>query len=171
MTMTAQQWIDALGLMPHPEGGYFKETYRSETLTSVNNGQDTRHLATSIYFLLKGDDISHFHRLTSDEIWYYHAGDSLSLHVIDNDCIAKEFLLGADLKNNEELHLVIPAGWLFGAYCRNSKGFTLVSCVVSPGFNFRDFEMPSQEQLLLEFPQHEGLIKRLGMAHNPETNK
>lgn len=160
--MLAQDWINALGLMPHPEGGYFKETYRSENLTAVGN--ETRNVATSIYFLLKGDEISHFHRLTSDEIWYYHAGDSLTLHLIDNDGIASRLVLGPDFHGGEQLQIVIPAGCLFGAYCNNSEGFTLVSCVVAPGFDFRDFEMPSQNQLLLDFPQHEALIKRLGMA-------
>jgi len=161
--MTAQNWIDALGLMPHPEGGYFKETYRSEAF-ATNVGGEPRHLATSIYFLLRGEEISHFHRLTSDEIWYYHAGDSLTLHLIDNDGVASELVLGSNFNCGEQLQIVIPSGCLFGAYCNNNEGFTLVSCVVAPGFDFRDFEMPSQNQLLLDYPQHEALIKRLGMA-------
>jgi predicted cupin superfamily sugar epimerase len=161
--MTAEEWIEKLGLAPHPEGGYFKEMYRCARTIDSAKEEESRSLSTSIYFLLKGHDVSHFHRLSSDEIWFYHAGDSLTLYTIAPDGSGQQLVLGSDAMQHEQLQLLIPAEHLFGGFCNNADGYTMVSCVVSPGFDFRDFEMPSHEQLMHEYPEHSEWIARLSI--------
>ena len=154
-------WIDHYQMQTHPEGGYFKEIYRNNETCIPNNSNDTRNLATSIYFLLPGGAVSHFHRLTYDEIWYYHAGNSLTLYTISPLGEAKSIVLGNNVQQGECLQVIIPAGNLFGATCNDANGYTLVGCMVSPGFDFRDFEMPHRNELLKAFPQHADWIMQL----------
>jgi predicted cupin superfamily sugar epimerase len=163
ITPRAQQWIEALNLQAHPEGGFYRETYRSSQTVS-DNSNIIRNLATSIYFLLPGGAVSHLHRLTSDEIWYYHAGNSLSLFMIAPSGKAEIKILGNQVEKGEELQIVVPAGYIFGATCNDPDGYTLMACVVAPGFDFRDFEMPQRADLLKAFPQHAQIIEQLTVA-------
>jgi len=161
----AKYWIDKLQLIPHPEGGYYRQTYRSE-LTVEKAGLPpefggSRAVATAIYFLLQGRDFSAFHRLRSDEMWHFYAGGTLVVHVIDQDGQHSEILLGSDAEVGEVFQAVVKAGCWFGSRVRDAGAFALVGCIVSPGFDFEDFEMGKREQLVRLYPQHRELIKRL----------
>jgi predicted cupin superfamily sugar epimerase len=172
MTHTnADAWIVTLGLTPHPEGGYYRELYRSagtipgEALPP-GYGNTPRSYATSIYFLLKNGGCSHYHRLGSDELWYYHAGSTLRLSVIDPATgILSERSLGFDVEAGEHLQCVIPAGCWFGAAVDEPESYALFSCCVARGFDFSDFELGSRARLLEEFPQHAASITSLTSEH------
>ncbi len=161
----AEYFIDQLKLEPHPEGGYFKEIYRSSESIESNCLPDRyssdRNFGTSIYYLLKDDQKSHLHRLKSDELWYHQYGGTLEIHLISLKGEYKKLLLGSNFENGEQLQIIIPKGNWFGACLNKEKSFTLVGCAVIPGFDFSDFEMGDREALLNVFPQHEGIIKKL----------
>ncbi|GGG06698.1 cupin domain-containing protein [Paenibacillus aceti] len=161
----AQYYITKLGLEPHPEGGYYKRTFESEEKTSDQqlsvSFEGTRLLYTSIYFLLGSDNISHFHRLKSDELWYYHAGSPLTVHVIDENGNYKEFKLGTNLDQGEVPQVLVPKNSIFGSSVTDLDTFSLVGCMVSPGFEFRDFELFTQDELLAKYPQHKEVIMKL----------
>ena len=131
--MDANYIINYLKLTEHPEGGWFKETFQSK---ETSNGRSNSSL---IYYLLKENENSHWHRVTdADEIWLWHLGDPLLLSYSDEQA-SKEITLGPDLKNNEKLQAVIPKSVWQKA---KSKGaWSLVSCVVAPAFSFDGFEM------------------------------
>jgi len=151
-----QQLINELGLQAHPEGGYYKETYRSgQTL----DGQD-RQLLTSIYFLLTAENVSRFHRIKSDELWYFHAGSPLIVHTLSERGYEQHHL-GLDLSKGQQPFLWIPKDTIFGSSILEKEGYSLVSCAVAPGFDFRDFELFTAEQLLLKFAAHREIIERL----------
>jgi len=155
--MTELQYlINELGLQAHPEGGYYKETYRAaQTL----EGKD-RQLLTSIYFLLTSENVSKFHRIKSDELWYFHAGSPLIVHTL-SERGHEQHHLGLDLSKGQQPFLWIPKDTIFGSTILNDKGYSLVSCAVAPGFDFRDFELFNAEQLLLTFAAHSEIIERL----------
>lgn len=152
---TAEDWIRELNLEPHPEGGYYRQTDLSQA-TFPSRGKDLP-LYTNIHFLLTEDSPSHFHQLTSDELWFYHAGNPLTVHSIHPDGTYEETHLG--LGAGEKLQHTVKAGVIFGSTVE--KGFSLVSCTVVPGFDFSDFRLFTQEELLNSFPQHEDIIKKL----------
>lgn len=161
----AQYWIDNLKLKPHPEGGYYRETYRSEIVIprsalSQSFGGD-RNASTAIYFLLQGDDFSAFHRIPSDEMWHFYAGHSLFVHAIHADGRTSEIRLGHNPDCGEVLQAVVPAGCWFGSCLVEPDTFALVGCTVAPGFDFHDFEMADRASLLAAYPQHQVLIRRL----------
>ena len=141
----ARQWIERLQLQKHPEGGYYRETYRSEQQFG------DRACSTAIYFLLPADEISALHRIKSDEVWHFYAGDELQIHILEP---RTTLTIGPG-----HFQAVVPAGCWFGATVE--RGCALVGCTVSPGFDFRDFEMADRAALLQQFPQHRSLIERL----------
>ncbi len=155
----AQYWISKYDLEPHPEGGYFKEIYASPVSidkTCLPEGFPGNHkLATSIYFLLEGTDVSKLHRLRSDELWYHHQGGGLEILVITPEHELKWFYLGADYDAGERLQVIIPAGSIFGSRIKDTDTYALMGCMVAPGFDFEDFEMPSRKELLLKYPEFE----------------
>jgi predicted cupin superfamily sugar epimerase len=155
----ARNWIKHLNLQPHPEGGYYREVFRS-TKSITREGETTvRPALTSIYYLLEARDFSGFHRLASDEIWYFHAGSPLHIHVIANN--GQHTLIELSDSATGNLQAVIPANTWFAAELPTYLGFTLASCAVAPGFDFAEFEMARREEMIAEFPQHEGLLGRL----------
>ena len=160
-----KKWIEKLGLEPHPEGGYFRETYSSPGITfskpDQNRHGNERPLTTSIYFLLQAGQVSKLHSLRSDEIWCFHYGESLRLIMIHPDGRLEKKVLGNNIQNDEQLQIVVPAGMIFGAELITQSGFAVVGCVVSPGFHFDDFELFDKEYLLKQFPQHKDYIIRL----------
>lgn len=156
---TAQYWINNLQLLAHPEGGYYKETYRSPNSFHPDGFIGERNFSTSIYFLLEEDNISHFHRIKSDELWYYHAGAPLTVYVIHNDGKLEEINIGPNVSKGEVLQAVVPANTIFGSTCKGN--YSLVGCMVSPGFDFNDFELFTTSQLLTTHPKHEGIIRKL----------
>lgn len=154
---TQQEWIEDLQLEPHPEGGFYLRTEESRELVSLN--QQTRKLYTSIYFLLTKENPSHFHQLTADEIWYYHDGSPLTVHCIFPDGRYEAIEVGKEIDKGQKLHYTVPAGTIFGSTV--SDDYSLVSCVVIPGFEFTDFKLFTQKDLLEKYPQHEEIIKEL----------
>ncbi len=165
MIKNATYWIEKLQLEPHPEGGYFKETYRSGTQISAQclpeKYSDTRNLATSIYFLLESTQVSGFHRLKSDELWFYQHGDAVQIYMFHDQDDLQIVTLGPDLDQHQNLQVLIPAGTIFGADVIARSGFSLMGCVVTPGFTFHDFELLSRDLLLTRYPHHMELITKL----------
>lgn len=157
--------IRALDLKPHPEGGWYRETYRA-TESIAAGGLPERYAgprshATSIYFLLTSDSFSALHRLKSDELWHFYHGSPLNLHVIQADGRYAPITLGTNLAQGETFQAVVPHGCWFGATVATSGAYTLVGCSVAPGFDFSDFEIADRESLTRAFPQHQALIERL----------
>jgi len=161
---TAQQWIDRLNLQPHPEGGWYRQTYRAPLMlphAALPGFTGDRAASTAIYFLLAGDQFSALHRLRSDEVWHFYAGSGLVVHVIEPDERYSELLLGSDAASGEEFQAVVPAGCWFGSSLRQPNTYALVGCTVAPGFDFADFEMANRDALTAQFPQHRHIIERL----------
>lgn len=159
---SAEYWIDKLGLLSHPEGGYFIEVYRSKgsifqnSLPKEFNGD--RSYSTSIYFLLKEGQKSAFHRIKSDELWHFYDGDPVIIYVINAEGNLYEMKLGLDPDKGYFPQVTIPANSWFAAKTLGS--FTLAGCTVSPGFDFNDFELADKKALKLEFPEHGALINK-----------
>ncbi|MBK9508982.1 MAG: cupin domain-containing protein [Cytophagaceae bacterium] len=157
---SAQYWVEKLGLVAHPEGGYFKETYRSaETFDSDHSGIDFpkgRNFSTSISFLLTGNNFSAFHKIKSDEIWHFYDGEPIEIFYFENEL--KRILLGSNPENDEVFQAVVPAGCWFASRLLSPSGFGLVGCTVSPGFDFQDFEMAERNALILEYPSYSDII-------------
>ena len=164
---TAQQWVTLLQLMAHPEGGYYREMYRSAGSFSSRDASGQfpgdRSYATSIYFLLPSDHRSLFHRIKSDELWYYHAGCSLSIYVLQAGEM-KILRLGPDFEKGERFQHVVPANCWFAAKPDQRESYTLSSCSVSPGFDFRDFEIAERQLLLDRYPHFKKEIEELTNA-------
>ncbi len=156
MKSTIQKIIAQFNLLPHPEGGYYAETYRSpETLKNKD-----RSLATSIYFLLTSENVSRFHRIKSDELWYFHQGSAVTIHTLDENGHT-ENKLGNDIDNGERPYLLVKANTIFGSSLDADNCFALVSCVVAPGFDFNDFELFTKEDLMKDYADFEKVIARL----------
>lgn len=167
MNQQAEQIIRQYQLEKHPEGGYFREMYRSSgTINAdcVPGLQAERNMATSIYFLLHDDAVSAFHRLRSDEIWYHHAGDPVVVHMFTPEGEYGQHVLDKPMGGQGEPQLIIPAGTIFGAEIINPGGYCLMGCMVAPGFHFDDFELMERETLLKNHPEHHGLIEKLTSA-------
>lgn len=162
--LEARALIDALELTPHPEGGYFRETYR-DTLTlpaaAIPGHSGPRSASTAILFLLPAGHHSALHRIASDEVWHFHRGDPLVVHVLHPDGDREDLLLGADLSHDQRLQAVVPRGATFGARLAPGGRYALVGCTVAPGFDFADFVMPTRAELLAAFPQHAELVTAL----------
>lgn len=162
--MTSHELIEQLRLQPHPEGGFYKEVYRSAGVISAANlpaFDGDRNYCTSIYYLLQAGDFSAFHRIKSDEIWHFYAGDTLLLHLLDENSGYQCLRLGNDLTTGAQFQVLMPAGVWFAAEPAAGSSFALSGCTVSPGFDFRDFEMAKKETLKELFPQEAALINRL----------
>lgn len=161
-------WIERLDLRPHPEGGYFRETYRASEALGTDSlparfRGGARAFATAIYFLITRDAFSAFHRIRSDEIWHFYAGGAVRLAILDADGRGRLTTesLGRDPARGESPQVVIPAGAWFAAEVASAGAFALVGCTVAPGFDFADFELGERASLLAQYPQHRGVIERL----------
>ncbi|HDL64893.1 MAG TPA: cupin domain-containing protein [Proteobacteria bacterium] len=161
----ADYWIEKLSLSPHPEGGYFNETFAASDIINTDNlardYKGPRKAYTSIYFLLRSGQISRFHRLKSDELWNYHSGSPVTISIIDPGGNYHEKKLGTDPENFESFQVIIKAGCWFGATIDESDSYSLVGCFVSPGFEFIDFELAEREELIKKYPEHHSIIKKL----------
>lgn len=152
-----RELIERFNLESHPEGGFYAETYRS----SESIPGKERNLLTSIYFLITGDSVSRFHRIQSDECWYFHEGSPLLVHSILPNGEHQITELGLDLSQNEVPFHVVPARTIFGSHLKDHEGYAFVSCAVAPGFDFADFELFSSEELTKLYPSHHAIISKL----------
>ena len=163
--MDSQYWIKKLDLQSHPEGGFYKETYRSEEyfaedgLPSRFGGN--RNYSTAIYFLLEKGNFSAFHRIRSDEVWHFYAGDGITIFMLRDDGELETIHLGANPEKGEVLQTVVPAEVWFASKVSEPGAYGLVGCTVSPGFDFADFEMADRGELIRQFPQHKDIITAL----------
>ncbi len=156
--------VQKLNMTPHPEGGFYKETYRShgvipESVLSRHFSGE-RNYCTAIYFLLTSDNFSAFHRIKQDEIWHYYEGASLSVHVINPDGVYTVYRVGMDLEKGELPQLVVPAGCWFASGIDTPNDYSLVGCTVSPGFDFDDFELADRRGLIEQYPKYKEVIIR-----------
>lgn len=161
----ARRWAEALGLQPHPEGGWYRETYRATDVLAASALPERfggeRCVSTSIYYLLEAGQRSALHRIRSDELWHFHAGGGLVIHVLDEDARSYEQLhLGLALGRGDAPQQVVPAGRWFGAEPVRGAEWCLVGCTVAPGFVFEDFELADTETLVARFPLHEAVVRR-----------
>ncbi|WP_428330895.1 cupin domain-containing protein [Mucilaginibacter sp.] len=155
----ASYWINRLQLLPHPEGGYYKEVFRSAIEVTRQPSAVVKQACTSIYYLLEGNDYSGFHRLASDELWYFHKGAPLFVHVIDEN--GNHLTHELSDTGSGSLSLAVKAGLWFASEIPSGKDFTLVSCAVAPGFEFNEFEMAERHQLTTLYPQYAPLFEKL----------
>jgi predicted cupin superfamily sugar epimerase len=161
---TAKDLIEYYQLQPHPEGGYYKETYRSKGVIAkeclpVFDGN--RNFSTAIYFLLEKGNFSAFHRIQSDECWHFYTGNCLLVHVIHENGKLETIKLGSNILNGETFQFVVPANCWFASEPSAESNFSFVGCTVAPGFDFADFELAHRDELSKLYPQHETLIRRL----------
>ncbi|HED07485.1 MAG TPA: cupin domain-containing protein [Ignavibacteria bacterium] len=157
-------YIDKLELQKHPEGGYYKEVYRSDEIILKETlpgryGSDRNYL-TSIYFLLVEENVSLFHKIKSDEIWHFYDGSTIKIYILKNDGVLSVKLLGRNLESGESLQVIIKKDTWFCAEVVNKKSFGIVGCTVAPGFDFNDFKLAEKDELIKNFPNHKELIKR-----------
>jgi len=167
----SRYWIDTLGLEEHPEGGYYRETYRAslripaEDLPGCFGG--TRNACTGIYYLLDAGQFGALHRLCSDEMWHFYAGDPLMIHVIDSSGAHSSLRLGSKPERGEVLQCVVSGGAWFGACLEEEARYALAGCTVSPGFDFQDFEQAKRSELIRLFPDHRAVIE--GLTHGGDA--
>jgi predicted cupin superfamily sugar epimerase len=158
--MDATTLIRELRLTRHPEGGYYRETFRADSLPFELPGRGPRSASTAVYFLLEGTDFSAFHRVRSDEIWHFYAGSPVELHTLELDRGYELLLLGSAIEGGERPQQVVRAG-VYQAARLAAPGFALCGCTVAPGFEFADFEMPRRAELAPLFPAFEALVETL----------
>ena len=162
---------DRLGLTPHPEGGFYRETYRAGLAWppgALPRGAP-RAASTAIYFLVPEGSFSALHRIASDEVWHFYAGAPLEIVAFDPDGRRQDLWPGGWLDRGGAPQRVVPAGWLFGARLRaprpeGAPPWALVGCTVAPGFDFADFELPARAALLDALPAHHAIVRALTRA-------
>lgn len=155
-----KHYVEKLNLNPHEEGGYYKETYLAKETIQLEDGR-IRNLSSNILFLLTASNPSHFHRLKADELWFYHAGHSLTIHMLHPEGNYEEVHLG--LGEGEHLQYTVPKGVIFGSSVKsmNKDDFSIVGCVVTPAFHYDDFELFTQQELLEKYPNEKEIIQKL----------
>lgn len=151
-----------LELIPHPEGGFYKETYRSNgQVKDPYPGAEFRSFSTAIYFLLVSGNFSAFHKIKQDEMWHFYDGDAIDLHIISAKGEYSLVKIGRNFTEGEVPQYVVKAGDWFASEVSTINFYSLAGCTVSPGFDFEDFEMAKANELIQEFPQHKEVILRL----------
>lgn len=160
-----EEIVNILDMQPHPEGGFFKETYRSKGFIREKDLNDhineKRNYCTGIYFLLTSDSFSAFHRINQDEMWHFYKGSPLKLHIISEKGNYSNVIVGNNLEKGEVPQFTVNARDWFASEVVDNGDYTLVGCTVSPGFDFRDFELANRETLISKFPQHSEIITKL----------
>lgn len=162
MTSSAQTYIDALGLQAHPEGGFYRETYRSDHAIDVSWAGSTapvsRSVCTGIYFLLEQGNFSAFHRIKSDEMWHFYAGQALEVMELTPDGALRCTRMGPAVGQGDVYQHVVAANTWFASRVAEGGEFSLVGCTVAPGFDFADFCLAERDALLVIYPQHQAAI-------------
>jgi predicted cupin superfamily sugar epimerase len=163
--VTAKQLITQYQLQTHPEGGWYKETYKSTELIAAaalpQRFNNSRFFSTAIYFLLEQGNFSAFHRIKSDECWHFYSGDPLMVYVLQPDGLLQIIELGNDILNGQVFQYVVPANCWFASRPAVTTVYSFVGCTVAPAFDFADFELADANVLVKEFPQHSKLIHQL----------
>ncbi|MFN4123909.1 MAG: cupin domain-containing protein [Flavobacteriales bacterium] len=159
----SQYYIDQLQLQPHPEGGWYAETYRSDVKQEFPDLkiQGLRNLSTAIYFLIPDGSFSAFHRIKSDELWHHYDGGNLIIVVINAAGELDVLKLGKDVEKGYYPQQLVKAGCWFASFPELGADYVLCGCTVSPGFDFQDFELAERAYFLELYPQHEALIEKL----------
>lgn len=157
--------IKQLDLQPHPEGGYYKETYRSQGDISEDCLPETyggsRNYATGIYFVLTSDNFSSFHKINQDEMWHFYDGAPIRLHIVSKEGKYDYHIIGRDVLSGQVPQLVVKGGDWFAAEVVGNDTYSFVGCTVSPGFDFKDFVLPKRQELIDQFPEHTPIITKL----------
>ncbi len=163
--MKINKIIQSLNLQPHPEGGYYKETYRSkghvDSDSLPQNIDGDRNYSTSIYYLLCSNDFSVFHRIKQDEVWHFYKGSSITIHMLTKTGAYKKQVVGNNISKEEQPQFVVEAGDWFAVTVNESDTYSLLGCTVSPGFDFADFELANKEEMLDQYPNYKGVINKL----------
>ncbi len=163
--MNANYFISRLQLQRHPEGGFFREVYRSsESIASdalPARFEAERCFSTAIYYLLRQGEHSVFHRIKCDECWHFYAGETLLIHIMESSGEYYCIKLGSNIFLGETFQFVVPAEAWFAAEPAPESEFSLCGCTVAPGFDFADFEIATKEKLLSAFPDCKAIINRL----------
>ncbi|BDR59638.1 cupin domain-containing protein [Xylocopilactobacillus apicola] len=162
--MHKEDYISSLALTPHQEGGWFRQIYDSDEKFFDESSKADRYYYTSIYFLLDDQSCSHFHRLNHDELWYYHDGASITIHCIAPNGDYSAVKLGKNLSAGEVMQFKVPKETIFASEVNQPDSFCLVSCVVSPGFDYHDFELMHKSSLLEKYPKFTEIIDRLAVS-------
>jgi len=163
--MTPQNLISHYNLQPHPEGGWYAQSYRSTEIIPAAALPDRfggdRVFSTAIYFLLEQGNFSAFHRIKSDECWHFYQGDPLEVFVIGTDRQLTIVTLGQDSSRGQLFQYVVPANCWFASRPAKESKFCFVGCTVAPGFDFADFELANATELVGQYPLLERLILEL----------
>lgn len=163
--LSAAYFVEHLKLLPHPEGGYYRENYRSEVCLSAKalpkDFGGSRNASTAIYFLIEKGNFSALHKIKSDETWHFYAGDALEVIELHENGEISNTLVGNKVSEGEVFQYTVKANTWFGSRVKAGGLFSLVGCTVAPGFDFADFEMGDRDLLLNKFPQHRGLIAEM----------
>ena len=167
-TLDAQQIIKILDLQPHPEGGFFRETYRSldiipaSAFPAIYKGQ--RACSTGIYYLLTHQTCSVLHKVASDELFHFYIGDPVEMINLFPDGSSSIIILGQDINNHQHLQHLVPRGVWQGACLVPGGRFALLGATVAPGFTFADYVEGNRLELLSSYPEHKDLITCLTHA-------
>lgn len=158
--------IENLKLQPHPEGGSFVRAYTSSFFVKATEpnryNDEQRHAGTSIYYLLQGNEFSAWHRIKSDEIWHFYKGSPVNIYLIDKQGQLHIYILGDPTVNAvAQFQVTIPANHWFAAEVIDKRSYTLMGCTVSPGFEFKDFQLANRNELIELFPAHKEIITKL----------
>ena len=163
--LTAEQLIRLLDLKPHPEGGFFRETYRSDEFIPGRclgpRYSGDRSYSTAIYYLLTEGAVSRLHRIRSDELWHFYLGGPLTIVELKANGSSERVVLGAQIDNAQRLQHVVKSGSWFGAYLEPGSDYSLVGCTVAPGFDFSDFQIAKRRELIKEYPRDRDIIVKL----------
>lgn len=163
--MIISEFINHYHLQPHPEGGWYAQSYRSIEIIPASALPDRfggdRVFSTAIYFLLEQGNFSAFHRIKSDECWHFYQGDPLEVFIIGTDGLMKIITLGQDISRGQLFQYVVPANCWFASRPAKESKYCFVGCTVAPGFDFADFELADHTALSSEYPEHRDLIREL----------
>jgi len=156
-----QTIINTFQLEPHIEGGWYRRTFESDQLTGNSSLAGTRHITTSIVYLLAQQEFSAFHKLQQYETWHFYSGDSLLIHWFDEHGILQSQILGNDYEKGEFPQLTIKPNTYFAAELMEGSEYAFVGCSVSPGFHYDDFSIASRSELITLYPEHSKIITKL----------
>lgn len=163
MNDKTKYYINKLKLVSHPEGGYYREIYRSGEYISPGGlpkrYTSKRVFSTSIYFLLDGKQVSRFHRLKSDEVWHFYDGSPVIIYLLNKN--VERIILGKDISKGYIFQYTVKKNNWFAAEIIKKDSFALIGCSVSPGFDFNDYELADRKYLVKKYSQHKDIINKL----------